>query len=77
MFHILLIKFISKYFILFHTIEGFPGDSVVKNPAASAEDMGLIPGAGKYPGESLSGKSDGQSSLLVTVHGVSKESDTT
>ena len=50
---------------------------MVKNPPASAEDMSLIPEAGKYPGESLSGKSDGQSSLLVTVHGVSKESDTT
>ena len=50
---------------------------MVKNPPANAEDMGLMPGAGKSPGESLSGKSDGQSSLLVTVHGVSKESDTT
>ena len=33
---------------------GFPGGSVVKNPPASArdaEDMGLIPGSGRSPGE--------------------------
>ena len=33
---------------------GLPGGSVVKkkkNPLASAGDMGLIPGLGKYPGE--------------------------
>ena len=29
----------------------FPGDSVVKNPPANAEDMGLIPGLGRSPGE--------------------------
>ena len=28
--------------------EGFPGDSVVKNPPASAGDMGLIPGPGRF-----------------------------
>ena len=28
--------------------EGFPGGSVVKNPPASAKDMGLIPGLGIY-----------------------------
>ena len=33
---------------------GFPGGSVVKNPAANAgdtRDMGLIPGLGRSPGE--------------------------
>ena len=33
--------------------EGFPGDSVVKNPPANAEDTGdsgLIPGLGRSPG---------------------------
>ena len=30
---------------------GFPGGSVVKNPPASAEDMGLIPGSGRSSGE--------------------------
>ena len=30
---------------------GFPGGSVVKNPPASAGDLGLIPGSGRSPGE--------------------------
>ena len=30
---------------------GFPGGSVVKNPPASAGDVGLIPGSGRTPGE--------------------------
>ena len=30
---------------------GFPGVSAVKNLPASAEDVGLIPGSGRYPGE--------------------------
>ena len=30
---------------------GFLGDSVVKNPPASAGDMGLIPVSGRTPGE--------------------------
>ena len=29
---------------------GFPGGAVVKNPLASAGDMGLIPGSGRSPG---------------------------
>jgi len=28
-------------------LEGFPGDSVVKNPLANARDMGSIPGSGR------------------------------
>ena len=30
---------------------GFPGDLVVKNPPANAEDLHSIPGVGKSPGE--------------------------
>ena len=30
--------------------QGFPGDSLVKNPPANAGDMGLIPGSGRSPG---------------------------
>ena len=30
---------------------GFPGGSVVKNPSANAEDVGLIPVSGRAPGE--------------------------
>ena len=30
--------------------EHFPGSSVVKNPPASAEDAGSIPGSGRSPG---------------------------
>ena len=32
-------------------IGSFPGGSLVKNPPASAEDMGSIPGSGRSPGE--------------------------
>ena len=31
--------------------EGFPCDSVVKNPPANAGDPGSIPGLGRSPGE--------------------------
>ena len=31
--------------------KGFPGDTVVMNPPASAGDAGLIPGLGRSPGE--------------------------
>ena len=30
---------------------GFPGGSVVKNPPASAGNVGSIPGSGRSPGE--------------------------
>ena len=29
--------------------QGFPGDSVVKNPPGNAGDIGSIPGAGRFP----------------------------
>ena len=31
--------------------EGFPGDSMVKNPPANAGDTSSIPGSGRSPGE--------------------------
>ena len=31
--------------------QGFPDGSVVKNPPASAGDMGLVPESGRCPGE--------------------------
>ena len=51
--------------------QGLPGGSVGKNPPASAGDMGLVPGLGKFPGEgndnpfqySCLEKSHGQRSL--------------
>ena len=58
---------------------------MIKNLRASAGNMGLIPGLGRSPGEgngtllrySFPGKSHGQGSLAGTVHGVTKEWDTT
>ena len=71
--------------IILLTALGFPGDSVVKNPSASAEDAGSIPSL-----DPLEKKMANHSSILAweipwtkeprglhTVHGVAKESDTT
>ena len=83
--------FIKKNYIYIYTLNiyiGFPGGSVVKNPPANsgdAGDLGSIPGSGRSPGE---GNGDPlQYSCLrnpmdrgtwwVTIHGVTKESDTT
>ena len=64
---------------------GFPGGSVVKNLPANAGDMGLIPGSGRSPGEGngnplqyscLENPMD-RGAWWATVHGVTKESDTT
>ena len=33
--------------MIFKKPQGFPGGTVVKNPPASAGDMGLIPGPGR------------------------------
>ena len=67
---------------------GSPGDSVVKNPLASAgdaEDVGSIPGAGRFPeggnGNVLQysclGNPTDRGSWQATVHSVAKESDMT
>ena len=59
---------------------GFPGGSVVKNPPASAGDMGLIPGLRRSPGEgdgnslqySCLGKSMDRGAWRATIYGVAK-----
>ena len=64
---------------------GFPGGSVVKNPPASAEDMGLIPGSGRSLGErngnlfhySCLGNPTDRGAWQATVHRLAKESETT
>ena len=64
---------------------GFPGNSVVKNPPASAGDTGLITGLGRSPGGGngnplqyfcLENPMD-RGAWRATAHGVAKESDTT
>ena len=62
-------------------VQGFPGGSVVKNPPASAGDMGSIPGSGKFPGEgngnplqySCLGKPTDREAWWATAQGVTKE----
>ena len=67
---------------------GFPGGLVVKNPPASggdARDMGSIPESGRSPGEgngnplqcSCLGNPMDRGAWWATVHGVTKESETT
>ena len=64
---------------------GFPGDSVVKNPPANAGDMGSVPELGKSSGEgngnplqnSCLGNLIDRGAWWATVHGVTKELDTT
>ena len=64
---------------------GFPGCSEVKSPSASTGDAGLIPGLGRYPGEgngnslqhSCLGNPMDRGAWQATVHGATKESDTT
>ena len=58
--------------------QGFPGGSVVKNPAASAVDTSSIPGLERHPGEgngnplqySYLGNPMGRGAWLARVHGV-------
>ena len=64
---------------------GFPGGSVLKNPPANAEDVGLIPGLRRPPGEgngnlfqySCLGNVKVRGAWLATIHEVTKESDRT
>ena len=64
---------------------GFPGGSMVENLPANAGDTGLIPGLGGSPGEGggyplqyscLENPID-RGAWWATVHGITKESDTT
>ena len=64
---------------------GFPGGSESKESACNAEDMGLIPGSGKPPGERngyttpvfLPGEFHGQREPCLAIVHVVAESDTT
>ena len=61
----------------------FPGGSVAKNPPVNVGDVGSIPGLGRSPGEQngkkvfVPGKLHGRRNLVATVHGVTKELNTT
>ena len=70
--------------IILSTVLGFPGDSVVKNPPASAEDAGSIPSSDPRRRKwqptpvFLPGKSHGRRSLVGYIQSMgSQESDTT
>ena len=64
---------------------GFPASSMVKNLPANAGDVGLIPGSRRSPGEGNGnllqypclGNPMDRGAWWATVHGVTKESDTT
>ena len=64
---------------------GFSGGTEVKNPPAYAGDIGLIPESGRFPGEgsdnplqySCLGNPMDRGAWWATVHGITKESDTT
>ena len=64
---------------------GFPGGSVAKNPPANAGDVDLIPGLGRSPKEengnplqySCLGNLMDRKVWQATIHGVTKDSDTT
>ena len=72
---------------LFKAIEcpGFPGGLVIKNPPAKAGNVGSIPGSGRSHGEgndnllqrSCLGNPMDRGAWQVTVHGVTKELETT
>ena len=64
---------------------GFPGSSAGRESACNAEDLGLIPGLGRSPGEgngnplqySCLGNPMDRGAWQATVHGVTKELDMT
>ena len=64
---------------------GFPGGSVVKNLFANAGEVDLIPGSGRSPGErncnpvqySCLENTMNRGAWPATIHGVTKESNTT
>ena len=72
-------------FVSLYHLNGLPGGSVVKNPPANAGDMGSIPGLGRSLGEgndnplqySCLGNPMDRGAWWTTIHGVTKESDTT
>ena len=71
--------------VLHNDYEGFPDDSVVKNPPANAGHLGSIPGLASSSGEgngnplqySCLGNPMFRGAWQATVHGLAKESDMT
>ena len=55
---------------------GFPGGSVVENLPANAEELGLIPGSGRSPGEGNCNPVNpiARGTWWARVHEVTKES---
>ena len=76
---------VTRCILRFTRKQGFPGGSVVKNPAANTGDRSSIPGSGRSPGVgngnpvqySCLGNPMGRGAWLATVHGVAKESSMT
>ena len=66
-------------------MQGFPGGSVVKNPPAKAGNAGSIPVSGRSPGGGSGNPLQypcpknpvDRGTRWATVHGVTKDSDTT
>ena len=66
-------------------LEAFPGGSAVKNPPGNAADVGLVPVSGRLPGGgngnplqySCQENPMDRGAWQATVHGVTKELDTT
>ena len=73
------------YHLAYHSRLCFPGGTVVKNPPASAGDVGLIPGLGRCPGEgngnplqySCLGHPMDRETWWAIVHAITKELDMT
>ena len=74
----LLCLLLGQSWSCLQTLMGFPGDSVVKNPPATAEDAGLFPELGRFPREENGnpiqycclGNPMGRGDWETTVHGV-------
>ena len=68
------------FYFFFLPNSDYPGSSMVKNPPANAEDVGLILGSGISPGDgndnplqdSCLGNLIDRGALWATVHGVTK-----
>ena len=59
----------------FCSSEGFPGSSACKESTCNVEDLGLIPGLGRSPGEGSNYPlqySSLENSMDCVVHGVAK-----